>query len=323
MPRLPRLLRRYRALAATCAVTATVGALACKPDPTEPTASVAEQVADAAAVVAQTAAAVTGQDAPMADERDGESHVGFDTHTYPGDKTMRAWKQTPGSPYKWVGFYLPAPCHRDPSWSGKRQTLADMDWGMAVVYVGQQTWGRSPKVLSASAQAARERLLARQGKTCDATLLTADRGVRDADDAIARTAAEGFPEGTVVFLDLERMEKIPPAMRNYYRAWTQRMLANGRFRPGVYVHQHNADAIYADVKSLFDAAGVTDTPRVWVAGSRGFDEGKAPQDAGFAFAGAWQGLIDVGRSVANIRLPVDVSVSHWKSPSAPERELAD
>ncbi|HYH79534.1 MAG TPA: hypothetical protein VEX86_07045, partial [Longimicrobium sp.] len=42
--------------------------------------------------------------------------AGFDTGIYPGDAVMRAWRQA--SPYVWVGYYLPAPCHRDPSWSG-------------------------------------------------------------------------------------------------------------------------------------------------------------------------------------------------------------
>src|SRR6476619_1281322 len=104
--------------------------------------------ADAAATVAQVAAAVTGQDAPIADEQLDGKHLGFDTHTYPGDKTMRAWKEATGSPYRWVGYYLPSPCHKDRSWTGKRQTLVDMGWGMAVVYVGQQTWGRTPRKLS-------------------------------------------------------------------------------------------------------------------------------------------------------------------------------
>ena len=107
---------------------------------------VARGVADAA----QVAAAVTGQDAPMADAQQAGKNMGFDTHTYPGDKTMAAWKAAPGAPYRWVGYYLPAPCHRDRSWTGKRQKLVEMGWGLAVVYVGQQTWGRTPRPLSPS-----------------------------------------------------------------------------------------------------------------------------------------------------------------------------
>ena len=41
----------------------------------------------------------------------------------------------------------------------------------------------------------------------------------------------------------------------------------------------------------------------------------APQDVGYAFAGVWQGVLDVARSVANIKLPIDVNVASWLSPS--------
>jgi hypothetical protein len=119
----------------------------------------------------------------------------------------------------------------------------------------------------------------------------------------------------VIFLDLERMEKIPPAMRDYYRAWVARMLETKTYQPGVYAHEHNAESIFADVAEVFKAAGDTTTPRFWIAGGKGFHEGRAPQDVGFAFAGVWQGVIDVARSIANVRLPVDINVSGWKSPS--------
>src|SRR6476661_6989849 len=70
-------------------------------------------------------------------------HLGFDTFAYPGDDAMRAWL-TADKPYRWVGYYLSAPCHNDDSWEGKRDTLSSMGWGMAVIYVGQQTWGKTP-----------------------------------------------------------------------------------------------------------------------------------------------------------------------------------
>jgi len=69
-------------------------------------------------------------------------HLGFDTFAYPGDDAMHAWLSA--DKYRWVGYYLPAPCHNDDSWEGKRDTLSQMGWGMAVIYVGQQTWGRTP-----------------------------------------------------------------------------------------------------------------------------------------------------------------------------------
>ena len=44
---------------------------------------------------------------------------GFDTRDYPGDDAMRAWFGS--SPYRWVGYYLPAPCYKGTTWSGRRQ----------------------------------------------------------------------------------------------------------------------------------------------------------------------------------------------------------
>jgi hypothetical protein len=287
--------------------------IGCSESPTSP--DVSNPVVQAAATVAQVAAAVTGQDAPLADEAKAGKSLGFDTHTYPGDRTMRAWKEAEGAPYNWVGYYLPAPCHKDRSWVGTRQRLTDMGWGIAIVYVGQQTWGRTPRTLSADKLA---RLL-KSGATCNADLLGLDRGVLEGKDAIAVTEREGFAPRSIVFLDIERMEKMPEAMRAYYRAWARTLLKDGRYRPGVYVHKHNAQAVYDDLKAEFAAAGINEEPRIWVASGTDFDEGKAPQDVGFAFAGVWQGMLDVARAVANIKLPVDVNVSAWESPSEPER----
>jgi hypothetical protein len=288
--------------------------LGCGQSPTSPAGSRNELV-QAAATVAQVAAAVTGQDAPLADEAKGGKALGFDTHTFPGEKTMRAWKDAPGAPYSWVGYYLPSPCHKDASWTGKRDTLTKMGWGLAVVYVGQQTWGRKPKALSP------ERIvsLVKAGTTCNADLLSTTRGMADGADAIAAVQREGFAPQSIVFLDIERMENVPDAMRDYYRAWAKALLTDGRYRPGVYVHAHNAQVVYDDLKREFAAANVNEEPRIWVASGRGFDEGKAPQDVGFAFAGVWQGMLDVARAVADIKLPVDVNVSAWTSPSEPAR----
>jgi hypothetical protein len=247
----------------------------------------------------------------MADAAEKGKVMGFDTNTYPGDATMEAWIKTPGAPYKWVGFYLPSPCHKDASWSGKRAALDSLGWGFAVVYVGQQTWGRNPTPLSSSRIAA----LLRAGKTCNAGMLTAERGAADAADAANKAAREGFGKGTVVFLDIERMETVPAAMRNYYKAWTAGLLTDGRYLPGAYVHEHNAQLVHDDIQAVYDSKGVTAEPRFWIAGTKGFDEGKAPQDVGFAFAGIWQGVINTARAVANVKLPLDINVASWVSPS--------
>jgi hypothetical protein len=296
-----RLRSRYTGLAAAGSLI-----FACSRSPVA-----TEGAAEVSAKVAQVAAAVTGQDAPLANEYEEGKHLGFDTNLYPGDDTMRAWKNAKDAPYSWVGYYLPAPCHKNASWSGKRQTLRDMGWGIAVVYVGQQTWSRTPRNLSAAAVAQ----LQKRGTTCSADFVNARQGAAEGNDAIARTEAEGFPRGTIVFLDVERMETVPAAMREYYRAWVARLIEDGRYRPGIYAHKHNASLIYDDIKPIYVAAGITEEPRFWIASARDFDPSKAPTDVGHEFAGVWQGVIDVMRSVADVPLPIDINISAWPSPS--------
>jgi hypothetical protein len=233
-------------------------------------------------------------------------YPGFDTSIYPGDDTMQAWREHAG--YHWVGYYLPAPCHKDGSWRGKRDTLETMGWGLAVVYVGQQTWGRTPNP--------RARVSSRA--TCSTNLVSGARGRLDADDAIARTMAEGFPVGTAIFLDIEHMERVPNAMRDYYVAWTERVLEDGRFRPAYYAHTRNAQQIYDDVRAEFDRRGIRPDPPFWIAGGKDFELHRHPADVGHQFAAVWQGVLDTWEHHASVRLPIDVNVAAVPSPSAAE-----
>ena len=237
-------------------------------------------------------------------------HLGFDTHHFPGEAALRTWK-TSGAPYEWVGYYLPSPCHRDRSWSGRRPLLDSLGLGTAVIYVGQQTWGRVPHPGSRGAEAAQ-----RRGLFCNADYVTGGRGAADGDAAVRVAAAEGFARGTIVFLDIERMERMPDGMRDYYHAWAGRVLADGRFRPGVYVHAHNAPVVHADLAAQYAQAGLTIEPPVWVASGHGFAPDKFPRDVGQAFAGVWQGVLDVIENHGGVRLPIDVNVASVSSPSA-------
>lgn len=231
----------------------------------------------------------------------GGGYPGFDIGVYPGDAAVRAWAS--GSPYAWMGYYLPAPCHRDSTFVGKRGVVTGAGLGVAVLYVGQQTWDG---VAVRDARGAQLLLLA-SAATCSRTLLDAAQGDLEARDAIARTAAEGFPIGTTIFLDLEPMT-ITAAMRSYYTAWVSRVAADGRYRPGIYAHWSNAAAIHADVPA--------DVP-FWIARTTGFSLQLAATGSGFPFARAWQGALDVSRTWNGITLRVDESVADRKSPSAP------
>ena len=262
---------------------------------------VEETRATAVAGVSEIAQAVSER---RSSETDSGPYLGFDTSRYPGDAAMQSWREH--ADYDWVGFYLPAPCHKDESWSGKRETIERMGWGVAVVYVGQQTWGRTPRRGA--------RVPARA--TCTTNLVTPARGRIDADDAIARSMAEGFAFGTAIFLDLERMETVPSAMREYYLAWTERVLEDGRFRPAYYAHTHNATTVYADVRALFDRLGVDEDPPFWIAGGSNFGRDRHPREVGHEFAAVWQGVLDTWEKHATVRLPIDVNVAAVPSPSA-------
>ncbi len=246
-------------------------------------------------------------------------YPGFDTSIYPGDAAMRAWL-APGSPFVWSGYYLPAPCHRDTTWNGKRATLEAMGWGLAAIYVGQQTFEGLPVIDvpgAISIPFAHPRIAAEQSVTCSRTLLSREQGLAEADDAIARMLENGFPLGSWVYLDLERMETIPPEMTAYYRAWVEWILADRRFRPGIYVHKFNAPAVYANVKELFTAVGATVDPRFWLSTSVGFTRASKPTDIGYDFANIWQGILDTNETWNGVTLHIDVDVSDRRSPSAP------
>jgi hypothetical protein len=234
------------------------------------------------------------------------AHAGFDLGRYPGDAALAAWKGN--APYEWVGYYLPAPCHRDSSWVGTRASLERSGWGVAILYVGQQAFESDTTAPSASGPI-----------LCSRTLLTADQGRADAADAAAKAAADGFARGSVVFLDVEKMTGVPPAMATYYGAWMDEMLRDGRFLPGTYAHRDNASALYTLAQAAYLRAGRTDSPSFWVASTGSFSLDQPPYASGFPFASVWQGLHNVDRSWGGVALRVDENVSSRHSPSEPPR----
>ena len=286
--------------------------------------------------------AITGAVSNIVPDPVSERHLGFDTYSYPGDAAMTAWRDE-SVPYEWVGYYLEAPCHKDDSWSGNRQKLTDMGWGTAVIYVGQQTWGGTPgakqirtryvtKYVTQTVRVRGKRVKrrvakkipvrvvveprARSGSTCNKELVSSDHGTSDGGDAIAKAVAEGFPPGTTIFLDIERMDFVPSRMRDYYRAWTKRVLEDSRYRPGYYAHNANAQLVYNDAIAVYTLAGKSGKPAFWISGGSGFSpDESAPTDVGHAFANVWQGVLDVARTHNGIALPIDINVARFPSPS--------
>ena len=234
---------------------------------------------------------------------------GFDIGLYPGDGSLQAWKY-PSSPYRWVGYYLPSPCHRDASFSGKRALITSLGWGTAVLYVGQQDWANMPSIAATASRASENQAV------CSASLLSSDQGTAEAADAVAQVRAQGFPDGTTVFLDVEHVSTISQQLLDYYHAWIAGVLADGHYKPGVYAHKANAPTFYG--LSFSDVNGVRYTPPFWIASWSNFSLSSKPGDVGLAFAQLWQGLGGVNQAYNGITLNIDANVATKVSPSDPQ-----
>jgi hypothetical protein len=231
---------------------------------------------------------------------------GFDTREYPGDAAMAEWART--APYRWVGYYLESPCRPGSTWSGRRATLAAQGWGFAVLYVGEQQWRDTTSHAVVPGQPLR----------CSRVNLTAERGRADADDAAAAAAAEGFATGTLVFLDVERVDSVGAGLAEYVASWTDRLLEAGRYVPALYAHVENVDTLRALMDAPFASRRPGEEPAVWVARSGGFDNDAAPAESGTPYARVWQGRFDVDETWGDVRLRIDANVADRASPSAPQ-----
>ena len=244
-------------------------------------------------------------------------YPGFDIGVYPGDAALAAWR-FPTSPYYWVGYYLAAPCHRDESWMGTRERVAGQGWGTAVLYVGQQDWNHIPSQAQVAARIAAP--LQRSGTlavTCSASLLSTSQGASEAADAIAKATSEGFPAGSTIFLDVEFVTSVTEELRTYVASWIDAVLADGRYRPGIYCAKANMFVLSQTARDIYFAAGRTDRPAFWISSSFGFSIDRAPSDVGLLLATVWQGRFDVTETWGGVARTIDVDVASTPSPSAP------
>src|SRR6202020_640002 len=137
--------------------------------------------------------------------------------------------------YRFLGYYLPSPCHSGTSWTGKYQLLKGMGWGFAFLYVGQQV----------------------AGGLCSANTLTRNQGLFDGTDAITKCQAEGFPQDSIVFLDIEAIEPpVPVEMLDYYRGWISAILDGGFVKPGTYCAAKNAVELFNAAQAEYASHGL-------------------------------------------------------------------
>lgn len=237
---------------------------------------------------------------------------GFDIANYPGDAAMSAWRY-PSSPYRWVGYYLAAPCHRDVTWANRYAALTTMGWGVAAVYVGQQDWTQIPSATIA----ARLDAVSIRAVTCSASLLSASQGASEAADAAAKMATDAFPPRSIIFLDVENVATVTPALLDYYRGWVAGILADGRYRPGIYASKRNAPTLYAAALDVFRTAGSSGTPSFWIAAAGNFTIAASPKLVGLDYAAVWQGLFEAAQTWNGVSLTIDADVASSRSPSTP------
>jgi Domain of unknown function (DUF1906) len=223
--------------------------------------------------------------------------AGFDTGSYPGDAAIAAWAAS--SPYAFVGFYFDAPCHTPAtfkSWAGKASFIQGTGLGLAIVYVGLQQDG------------------------CGKNKLSRANGTAHGQDTIAKFAAEGFAQGTTVFLDVEAFTGALSAnMAAYVQGWVGALLDDGRVNPGIYCPAAKASALRVAAQQEYAAHGQPDdAPAFWIVkvGDPQFDPtSSAPTDCGVAFANVWQGVIDTSETHGGVTLSIDRNVADTTDPS--------
>ncbi len=140
----------------------------------------------------------------------GGQWLGFDRNDYPGDVAMAGLHKT----FAFTGYWLTnPPGETGNSWVGKRAVLRAGGWGFLVLANGRLDAG----ILKA----------AKSGTT------PAALGQGDAQKAVAASRREGFPVGTILFLDQEEGGRLLPEQAAYLLGWTEAVAATG-FRAGVY-----------------------------------------------------------------------------------------
>jgi Domain of unknown function (DUF1906) len=133
-----------------------------------------------------------------------QSYLGFDRNDYPGDENLQVLRQT----FSYTGYWLNnPPGEKSNSWIGKRRTIESAGFGFLVLFNG-----RLYKQLKRNAAAV---------------------GQSDGQAAISAAKGEGFPAGTIVFLDIEEGGRMLPEQKAYIYAWVDAITQAG-FRPGIY-----------------------------------------------------------------------------------------
>jgi hypothetical protein len=143
-----------------------------------------------------------------------QTYFGFDRNHYPGNDALPMLRRSFAFASYWLN--IPPGATRN-SWEGKRVQVEAAGFGFLVLFNG-----RLNEELKKAGTAA-------------------ELGRSDADAAIAAARREGFPPGTLVFLDLEEGGRLLPEQRAYLFAWVDRV-SKSDFKAGVYCSGIAAEA---------------------------------------------------------------------------------
>jgi len=132
--------------------------------------------------------------------------LGFDRNDYPGDEAMKLLRKD----FSFTSFWLSNPPQtKSNSWSGKREYLRSLGYGFLLLLSGPE-----------SAELRNEQY----------ALKRAENDVQTAANAARR---EGFPSGSLIFLDIEEGGRLPAIYLTYLGHWISGLAQQG-FRAGVY-----------------------------------------------------------------------------------------
>lgn len=132
--------------------------------------------------------------------------VGFDRNEYPGDAALPVLRKS----FSFASFWLsPPPGEKNNSWNGKRGVMQTQGFGFLLLYQGR-TSGQLPYKKD-----------------------SIEAGLADARAAAAAARREGFPEGSVIFLDVEEGGRFFEGYHVYLRSWAE-SLVKEKFHPGIY-----------------------------------------------------------------------------------------
>ena len=200
-----------------------------------------------------------------------ENYLGFDRNLYPGDAALPQLRKD----FAFAGFWIsPPPGETSNSWTGKRTLMRQLGFGFLVLYRGREV-----REIKTAADAA-------------------EKGKTEGRDSAANAQREGFPAGTIVFLDVEEGGRLPANYHAYLRAWADALLAAG-YRPGVYCSAMPVNEGHGVSIVTADDIRANEAPReftYWVyndvcppaPGCSAKKVAPSPSRSGTAYAAVWQ-----------------------------------